>query len=253
MNAPRKSREEIINTRNKNNLISFIGAKNLESHEEPILVIKMGPTGSGKGSSIVLQKIQELGIDLTNVFDFNIDKLVETNSEFISKTRKIKNKNNVKKKLFSNNKSNNKNFTRILGESYFNIRSKPRQLLNGKSYYEFFKNLYAQAITQKNNIIVETTGDSPEKIEQFLKGYDLSSYKVYILYVKVNSVDVLLNRVSIRAQAQYNKNGAYRLPNSNFVKSIYKKIDNVYNNNLPEIIEKYERYVKEISAQIVEN
>jgi hypothetical protein len=42
------------------------------------LIIKYGPTGSGKGSRIVLEEISRLGVPLEDYAVFEIDKLVES-------------------------------------------------------------------------------------------------------------------------------------------------------------------------------
>ena len=243
------------NKKTKRNIRNIVTkGKNINgitSQTEPILVIKIGPTGSGKGSPATDKKIESYGINLDNVVDINIDKVVESNQNFIKKTRNIK-------RNFNNKKiTNKKNLLKALSTEYFGTRQAPRKYLNTKSYLEYLQDVYREAVKGNKNIIVETLGDQENKITQYLTGFgasdfDLSNYTIKILYVHAD-LNTIQTRVITRANREYQANRAYRLPNSNFITNIYPKIEQMYKTGVDKIIKDYEGKVKSIEKDIVHN
>jgi len=60
--------------------------ENIPSAENPMLIIKYGPTGSGKGSEKVKQEIESLGQNIDDYVTLEIDLLVESINSYRSKT-----------------------------------------------------------------------------------------------------------------------------------------------------------------------
>jgi hypothetical protein len=71
---------------------------NYHSSHNPYFIIKYGPTGSGKGSSIVSKEIENLGVSLDQYITIEIDKVIESVMSYRQGTLKIKAANNPIKK-----------------------------------------------------------------------------------------------------------------------------------------------------------
>ncbi len=169
--------------------------QSLPKTETPYVVIKYGPTGSGKGSKIVQDEIRLLGPPLESYAVFEIDSLVESTKNYRTKTLSIKsqyneNSNKIRKNMYTN-----------LFQAYRNTRKN----LNNK-----LDEVLAKALKNKNNIIFETTGSfynegNPQNPLSWLM--DLVStiggpqYKVVVIYPLV-STEELVRRVSLRAEQQ---------------------------------------------------
>ncbi len=164
------------------------------SNDHPYMIIKYGPTGSGKGSEIVTKEIVALGVPIQDYAVFEIDSLVESIKLYRNKTLEIA-QNKTK-----NSHSKYKN----LEEEYFKTRKSPNQ--SGKSLNDKMDTALNEAIKLSKNIIFETTGtyfsfSNPLKWLIDLVSNTNKNYRIVVIYPLV-STNELISRVQKRAQMQ---------------------------------------------------
>jgi predicted ABC-type ATPase len=166
----------------------------LPSSATPFAVIKYGPTGSGKGSSLVQKEIEMLGVPLSDYAVFEIDSLVESVKNYRNKTLAIRNR-----RLKSKNQTyTNSNMFKNLTTAYFNTRKK----LDSK-----LSDTIDTAIKSKKNFIFETTGTffgGKNPIEWLIDRIKLlgeNTYKIVLIYPLVTYTE-LAKRVKSRAEQQ---------------------------------------------------
>ena len=163
----------------------------------PIIIIKYGPTGSGKGSAVVTKQIEALGIPLDHYLTFEVDSVIESVASYKRGTVKIRVNRN-------SNKMTNTNMYRQLKNLYFATRKAKNY--NNKSINSKIDTLLERALKDRKNIIFETTGSRYDGNHPFKWLLDLvhlqSRYKIVVIYPFVG-VDDLKARVVRRAESQY--------------------------------------------------
>jgi len=176
--------------------VESIFAKNynkIKSQNKPYLIIKYGPTGSGKGSKIVTKEILALGIPLHKYVTIEIDGLVEKIKSYRNTTMKIHNK-------YKKSTNKNKNKYNELYNAYYKTREDKNT--RGLSISDKLNNVLEQSIKNNKNIIFETTGSRPNShpIEDLLLMIK-DNYKVILIYPIVPPDDIK-TRVTSRSQQQ---------------------------------------------------
>jgi len=168
----------------------------LPSQEQPVAILKYGPTGSGKGSKKVQEEIESLDVNMEDCVVLEIDALVESLKSYRNKTLKIKQNFN------RNSTLNKKNMYKQLTGAYFNSRK--------KELSEYLNNALKKAAEGARHIVFETTG-TPFRGEptinwfiQILKKAETISgkkYKIVLIYPFVTPGE-LRKRVQKRATNQ---------------------------------------------------
>lgn len=170
-----------------------------KSRSTPYLILKYGPTGSGKGSSAVKKEIEFLGHDIEDYVVLEIDLLVEAIREYRDKTVELKSKRNT------NNTYSNEKFFGNLYKAYANTRT---DTLNNYLFTVFEK-----AVENKQNIIYETTG-TVSNIKRLVDHAKKNDYKIVVIYPLVSEQE-LKKRVKERADRRFAEEEVklYRHPN----------------------------------------
>lgn len=209
----------------------------LPSSSSPYMIIKYGPTGSGKGSEVVQKEIRLLGVPVENYAVFEIDSLVESIKMYRNQTMIIKQKRKMgeinTRKMYNN-----------LSNAYFSTR-KTKNHKSQKNLNTKMDDILQNAIKNSKNIIFETTGtyfsfSNPIKwlIDETLKIN--TNYKIVVIYPIV-SVNELIKRVDKRAENQSTRKNKqlYRAINTSKIEAwaSYSKM-NLTHFLLPELFSK---------------
>jgi len=167
--------------------------------EQPHLIIKFGPTGSGKGSDAVRKEIEILGHSIDDYISLEIDLLVEAISSYRNKTVNLKKKKNAEANTYPN-----ANFFGNLYKAYATTRT--------AAIESYLINIFKAAVEKRKNIIYETTGSNFSRFQQLIDDAYTARYKIVVIYPIVSKED-LTHRVAERAMRRYNAEGLYRHSN----------------------------------------
>jgi hypothetical protein len=227
--------------------------------EAPILLVTLGPTGSGK-SGLMKKAAEELGKTIDDFRVFLVDDYIENDSKYKETVDKIIKENGLavmhgdeigstltdegRRKLTSPDDQLLKSFT----NAYFDVRGKTGCARSGGCGMQFDCDL-EEAMKAKENIIFETTGEKLTTINWLISNIGWTpemnakklGYKVVVAATMVNFC-TLVERNSLRAVNSLEhylkdrkKNPALRLPNvlDNPSQSRFRNIvsairDNVY-------------------------
>jgi len=204
----------------------------MPTYSEPYLIIRYGPTGSGKSSKIVKDEIEALGPRYNTYVEVEIDDLVEPIESFRAKSMDLKNQAN--KNTRANRKRANSIRSQLLkntSKAYFNTRrntkNKREQTLEQKR-----EDVLERALKGSHNVIYDTTGGTykPGKQPSFQTVIQKAlsynpKYKVVVVYPIVSEPQ-LKNRVVKRAEYKSNRSKTSR--------PIYRGVNT---SSLPEAIE----------------
>lgn len=206
------------------------------SNSNPILIVVLGPTGSGKGSlpKKVLNYINRQ-IDIKNFVEIVIDNLVEQNpsyKQFIKKNFNGMNNNELKKYYLNPTKNTLNKYSK----AYYKARTEYScGNFTNLTCDDYNDKLFEDALENNKNIIYESTGTYFVKWIFNLYGNYLKNYDIIFAWNVVNMCE-LLRRNKLRALESVlkfkknNKNPAPRLPNVSY---------NTYKNNLKKIIKTF--------------
>ena len=198
----------------------------------PVMILKIAPPASGKGSKRVRDIIQQY-IDINNVVEFNVDDIVEKSNTFkhttqMSVPQYIKNQRNdqQQQKLFNDFYQNN-SVRKKLSSLYQEIRKQNFQIDNN-----LITNLIKVSV-EKKNIIVESTGRTINSILKFLiltqsfsntnisklnvykRHPNLQNYKIVIIF-PMTQLSTRLKRYTSRAFTSFKQNNGFRIGPSAF-------------------------------------
>jgi len=258
------------------------------SVDNPVLILKVAPPASGKGSKKVQNSISKfLGTNIDNFIEYNIDDLVQSSLTFKDCTGSCI-PNEIKSQVNSNiqkqqllNYLNSKNRRNNLSETYLQLRKelKLKQLIMNHMKLD---------MKERKNLILETTGVDVSKIIWFLQEGNISQvtniskikrpnrlkpYKIILVYPMVQIKDRIQRyksrtytnfsekRVGFRAGPSENvlKNNTQRTINtfsivaSSLLKNLFVDVvilvDNNSLNNTNNIIFKKENIKNESQAR----
>lgn len=163
MNKTRKIFQSVHNLTLKN--VENIATKGhtMKKQKDPLLIVKYGPPGSGKSSSIVYGAIKNLGRPMNSYVDINIDTYVEMIEEY-------------RKGIES-------------GENLYN-KTRTTKNRSGMSIYDKTKHVLKKAIGQRSNLIIEITGGyevgKSGPLGWIIKMIENTPYKIVLIYPKVS-------------------------------------------------------------------
>jgi hypothetical protein len=183
----------------------------METYPDPYLIIRYGPTGSGKSSRVVKDEIEALGRPYHTYVEVEIDDLVEPIESFRAKSMNLKNQAN--KNITANTTRANSIRSQLLkntSKAYFNTRRNTKnsrlQTLEQKR-----EDVLERALKGSHNVIYDTTGGTyaASKPPSFQKVIEKAlhfnpKYKVVVIYPIV-SKDQLAIRVVKRAENKSNR------------------------------------------------
>jgi len=207
------------------------GGKTIESLPEettPIAVIKYGPPGSGKGSPVVTNQIEALGVPIDNYVNINVDDIVEHVKKYRKNTVTLRNRKN--KGLISNG-----NMYTQLATTYFATRTVKNA--SHKSIDDKLNTILLNAIGGHKDIIFETTGSRYNGAHPFKWLLDMlhakGGYTIVVIY-PILATETLIQRVISRAEKQYAE--------ANESKRMYRAVDPA---SIPKSVENSQRNFKE--------
>jgi hypothetical protein len=145
-----------------------------QKQKDPLLIVKYGPPGSGKSSSVIYDEIKKLGRPMNSYVDINIDTYVEMIEEYREGL--------------------------IKGENLYD-QTRTMKNKSGMSIYDKTKYVLKKAIDQRSNLIIEITGGysvgKTGPLGWIFKMIDNTPYKIVVIYPKV-SIRTIMKRMETR-------------------------------------------------------
>ena len=185
----------------------------MPSYPDPYLIIRYGPTGSGKSSKVVKDEIEALGRPYNSYVEVEIDDLVEPIESFRIESM------NLKRRANSNTRANKTRENEIRSKllqntsaSYFKTRRNTKNK-TGKTLEDKREDVLKQALETSRNVIYDTTGGTytpgkPPSFQKVIKkAFECNRrYKVVVVYPIVSESE-LVRRVVKRAEQKSDPKG----------------------------------------------
>lgn len=208
------------------------------SHQNPIIIFKLGPPGSGKSSYQSNRIVENLGVNPVDAVKIDIDKVTASFPEFRKETRTIRKRynNGNTKKRYNNTFRFNDQFYKNLS----NVHTKYTSLKNVATHTKMINHsdsLLVKAIKLQKNIIYDTFRPIDKKLPQYLKMLQKNNYRIYVIF-HMTDINILSNRIHKRGENLYEKYNYYRAFNMNELSSVIEKLNESLENFLKPLEDK---------------
>lgn len=171
----------------------------LTQHETPLLIIKLGPPGSGKSSEHTANIIRDLGVDPSDALVSDIDSVFASFRDFRNATRRVR--NNYRRRSF------NANFYRRLSNIHVNTKG-VTNIAQQKTIKRHMDGMLSKAIRSKKNIVLESVAPISWIFSNFETLLRVNNYSIYILFHTL-SIPALIERIHARGEQLYALENSY--------------------------------------------
>lgn len=195
----------LFNTYSGSNIESILTSgkmlDSLPSHAQPILIIKLGPPGSGKSSERTTNIVRELGVDPSEAVLSDIDNILASFRQFRNETRSVRNR-------YTNRASFNRQFYNELSNIHTNAAKSRKNTITNRPIVQHMNGVFSKAIRTKKHILMESTVPVTWVFQQFGKMLRTNNYNIHILYHTLD-IPTLIERIHTRGESLYALENSY--------------------------------------------